>query len=92
MEHRCVGGLGAVLTAEQPVRQLGVVDHGGDDEFWPTQAIPVGPGPLDAGLSGQVPIWPAQRGAERLGRRRSRDFGRAEVVVVNVVAVSRRGL
>lgn len=86
MEHRCVSGLSTVLTAEQPERQLGVVDHGGDEEFGPAQLVPVGPGPLYAGLPGQVSIWTVQRGRFRVGRRGD-NFRRAENIVVVVVAV-----
>lgn len=56
MKHRRVRGLGAVLSAEHPERQLGVVDHESDYQSRPTQPVPVGPGPLNAGVPGQVRI------------------------------------
>lgn len=55
VEHRSVGGVGAVFPAEHPEGELGVVDHGGHHQLRPAQTCPVGPGPLHPRLPAQAP-------------------------------------
>lgn len=53
MQHGRVRRLGAVLAAEHPEGELGVVDHRSDDELRRSEAVPVGPRSLDAGIGRQ---------------------------------------
>lgn len=82
VEHRRVGGLGAVLPAEHPERQLGVVHHGRDYELGSAQPIPVGPGPVD-------PDLPAQRAADGLRRRQRGRVGEGAAVEGSAEALVR---
>lgn len=74
VQHRRVGGLGAVLPAEHPERQLRVVHHRGHDEPGFAESPPVRPGSLDVRV-------PAQRAAGSLRRGERGIGGEGEVEV-----------